>query len=738
MTQIIITLVAVVLLILVIGFFAMRYLRADDHDEFDDLPEERTTRSRGGDAADHDWRGDGDDRVVAMADHAGRGSKPGRRGGSNGGPDGRDRSGSGRAQQGRGASGRDDREPAGARRGYAGDRGFDDQGFDGPGFDTGGFDSRGVTDRGLSDRGLSDRGLSDRGFEGPGQDRGSRGGRGGERPQQPRPAAASARSGRGKGGDGPDWDSMSDIDYWTELASDKPLTTTAQPAGPTAARPGQDAPPDPRADRGSRPGLGGDGRADTGPWPAGARSGASHAGGSSRGGSALPDDSTALLPRRHAPTGPSPVLPAARAGAAAANADSLPSRGGRSAAQAARAAAPGRDTGRPAADPGSRGATYPNGRGGPAAGSGLSARGQDPRAQDASLSALARLGTPSGGPGGRQAPLDDDPLTSPSFPAIRSDDSRSYRRTDSPAGGGRGSSGSNGSRGPAGYGAPGNGATSNGAGASGNGIPPAQTAAYPTMSRPGGPDPRSAPAPGYESARSASRPASWEGGYGQQPPGGAVNGGAVNGGAVNGTGNGTGPNSYRPAAPAAGYQGYPEQPSSPPSGNPYGSYVSAPADSYQASRPSGDGGYGSYVNSAETQAYAQPPAAQAPMHAAPVYENGAPGGTAYPAAGGPAAGYGASWPGGTGYPGQGSAPAGYQGGSPGEPGYAAGHNGNGQHGNGHNGNGHNGAGHISSAGPYDHQSYLPPEGSGAAPDQGGYGGHDAGYGSGGYGNYPGY
>ena len=37
-----------------------------------------------------------------------------------------------------------------------------------------------------------------------------------------------------------------------------------------------------------------------------------------------------------------------------------------------------------------------------------------------------------------------------------------------------------------------------------------------------------------------------------------------------------------------------------------------------------------------------------------------------------------------------------------------------------------------------HQSYLPPEGSGAAPDQGGYGGHDAGYGSGGYGNYPGY
>ena len=720
MTQIIITLVAVVLLILVIGFFAMRYLRADDHDDFDDLPEERTIRSRGGDAADHDWRGGGDDRVVAMADHAGRGGKPGRRGGSNGGPDGRDRSGSGRPSQGRSASGRDgrdDREPAGARRGYAGDRGFDDRGFDGPGFDTGGFDSRGV----------SDRGLSDRGFEGPGQaDRGSRGGRGGERPQQPRPAAA---SGRGKGGDagGTDWDSMSDIDYWTELASDKPLTTTAQPAGPTAVRPGRDTPPDPRADRGSRPGRADDARTDTGPRAAAGRSG-----GSSRGAdSALPDDSTALLPRRHAPTGPSPVLPAARAGAAAANADSLPSRGGRSAARAARAAAPGRDTGRPAADLGSRGASYPDGRGGPGAGSGLSARGQDPRSQDASLSALARLGTPAGGPGGRQAPLDDDPLTSPSFPAIRSDDSRSYRRTDAPATGGRGSNGSNGSRGPAGYGAPGN-----GGGAPGNGIPPAQTAAYPTMSRPGAPDPRSAPAPGYDSTRSAARPASWEGGYGQQPPGGPVNGGPVNG-----SGNGTGPNSYRPAASAAGYQSYPGQPSSPPSGNPYGSYVSAPADSYQASRPNGDGGYGSYVNGAETQAYAQPSAAPAPMHAAPVYENGAPGGTAYPAAGGPGAGYGASWPGGTGYPGQGSAPAGYQGGSPGEPGYPAGHNGNGQHANGHNGNGHNGAGQINSAGhagPYDHQSYAPPEGSGAAPDQRGYGGHDAGYGSAGYGNYPGY
>src|SRR6185437_2737791 len=256
--------------------------------------------------------------------------------------------------------------------------------------------------------------------------------------------------------------------------------------------------------------------------------------------------------------------------------------------------------------------------------------------------------------------------------------------------------------------------------------PPAPTAVYPTMTRPGSPDPRSAPRPGsgYDGGRSAGRPANWEGGYGQQAAS-AVNGhGAMNGHpAVNGSAadGGTGPNSYRPAAAPSGYQGYPEQPSTTPSGNPYGSYVSDPADSYQASRPNGDGGYGSYVSNAETQAYAQPsaiqpsapqPAAAQPVHAAPVYENG----TGYPAQGGGAAGYGASWPGGSGYSGQ--AQPGYQGGAPGQPGYApsqpgyaAGHNGNGHNGAGHNGNGHNG----NATGPYDQSSYPPPDGSGAAP-----------------------
>ena len=46
MTKIAITLAAVLLLIVAIGYFAMRFLRADDTDEFDDRPAE-PSRPRG-------------------------------------------------------------------------------------------------------------------------------------------------------------------------------------------------------------------------------------------------------------------------------------------------------------------------------------------------------------------------------------------------------------------------------------------------------------------------------------------------------------------------------------------------------------------------------------------------------------------------------------------------------------------------------------------------------------------
>jgi len=71
MTAIMITLAAVVLLILTIGFFARRFLRAEGSDPFleeDDAPTGRG-RSRG-DADDHDRRPAdrrGDNRVVPLA-----------------------------------------------------------------------------------------------------------------------------------------------------------------------------------------------------------------------------------------------------------------------------------------------------------------------------------------------------------------------------------------------------------------------------------------------------------------------------------------------------------------------------------------------------------------------------------------------------------------------------------------------------------------------------------------------
>ena len=374
-----------------------------------------------------------------MADDAGRGGKPGRRGGSTGGPDRRDRSGAGRPHQGRGASGAtasttgSRRAPGGATRATAAST-------------TGVLTARALTPAGSTAEGQ--RPWLRRAWPGPripGRARrraapaASPGG--GQRAQRPGQGRRRGRAGLG-------------LDVGHRLLDRAGLRQAAHDhgpaAGPAAVLSGRDTPPDPRADRGSRPGRADDGRADTGPQAAGARSSASRAGGSSRGGAALPDDSTALLPRRHAPTarlrcfrrlGPGP-------------------RGGERGTPC-RVAAGGARPGRPgprrpavtlAGPPPTRARVARRTRTGAAARRPALAcppRGQDPRAQDASLSALARLGTPAGGPGGRQAPLDDDPLTSPSFPAIRSDDSRSYRRTDNPGGRRAGSNGSNGSNGSA-------------------------------------------------------------------------------------------------------------------------------------------------------------------------------------------------------------------------------------------------------------------------------------------------
>jgi hypothetical protein len=63
------------------------------------------------------------------------------------------------------------------------------------------------------------------------------------RPRAEPPAQPRTRPGRSKRSDdsadwpSTEWDKLSDVDYWAELASDKPLTTTAQPAA--APRPSQ-------------------------------------------------------------------------------------------------------------------------------------------------------------------------------------------------------------------------------------------------------------------------------------------------------------------------------------------------------------------------------------------------------------------------------------------------------------------------------------------------------------------
>src|SRR5262249_26881621 len=142
---------------------------------------------------------------------------------------------------------------------------------------------------------------------------------------------------------------------------------------------------------------------------------------------------------------------------------------------------------------------------------------------DQSMAALARLGSaaPTAG-GSRPAPLDDDPLTSPSFPAVGTADSRSYRsgRSDNPRG-------SDGSRGSGSYGVP-------GSYAAGNGSPAGQPLASPAVT---------APPPGYgNGSHSAGRSADWAAsGYGQaSPSAGLPNGSTPSNGSALPVGNGYG------------------------------------------------------------------------------------------------------------------------------------------------------------------------------------------------------
>ena len=173
------------------------------------------------------------------------------------------------------------------------------------------------------------------------------------RPRPEAPAASRTRPGRSRRSDdsadwpSTEWDKLSDVDYWAELASDKPLTTTAQPAAP--ARPGQQ--------RDAQAGA-----------AYGAVAGPAAASGIAPGGDAL---STRRLPQMAAAPVPPSALPLPRPVAAA--------------------------------------GYHPD----------------DPTIDQGGDAGRGRRRIPGS--------LDDDPLTSPSFPRVPADDSRSFRSSRGPA-----------------------------------------------------------------------------------------------------------------------------------------------------------------------------------------------------------------------------------------------------------------------------------------------------------------
>jgi hypothetical protein len=207
MTKLVVVLAVVVLVILVVVIVAVRNMRAEDPDEFAD---QLDGRARG--------RGSQDGRDVRY---------------DRGEPAGRPRA---RASRSTPPAAR----PAGGRQGADGyrtpaaDRGFDD----GRGQRRG----HGSGDRAQRAQRVQDgRGYGDRRGAAvpPGPEKRRRGDDGTLQPEETRPAArARRRSTDSSEWDSSEWEKLSDVDYWAELASDKPLTTTAQPASQRSAAPG--------------------------------------------------------------------------------------------------------------------------------------------------------------------------------------------------------------------------------------------------------------------------------------------------------------------------------------------------------------------------------------------------------------------------------------------------------------------------------------------------------------------
>jgi hypothetical protein len=323
---ILIVLVAVVGLIVIIAFLALHFLRADDSDTFDEISEE-PRRTRRSPA-------DPPRELVPVAAERGRPRRP---------------------------------EPA--RDSWPAERPV-----------------RAADDRpaGYRDRDTGPRPAA------PDRRNGQTGGQ--------RPVAAGARSAKpakpAKPAD-PDpksgsWESLSDVDYWAELAADKPQVTPAAAPGPArpsgAARRGADAKPGTRMPANARamqPDARTVQRGESGPLPVRSRS----------------------QPSR---TAPPASEPATQGLAALARLSGQPP-----------APAP-RPAGGPRPGNGQRPAA-PRLGGGQRSGTGQ--RPAQPPLSGLPSAPISQANGHSRPP----VPLDDDPLTSPSFPAINTSDSRSYR-----------------------------------------------------------------------------------------------------------------------------------------------------------------------------------------------------------------------------------------------------------------------------------------------------------------------
>jgi len=238
----------------------------------------------------------------------------------------------------------------------------------------------------------------------------------------PRPAAVGARTAKSARVPDPDaktssWDSLSDVDYWAELAADKPQVGPAA-SGSGSLRPngtdrrGPEAKPAARTSN-SRPVQ----RSDSGPLPVGPE----------------PVPSLPVRPRSQSSR---PAAGASAGRAAEAGQMEQPD------VRAARAASLGTE---PATQSlaalarlsGPQPAKAPRPAAGPRPGSsqrpGSGQRpgpGQRPAQPPPSSVPAAYPSQPIGYPR-TPVPLDDDPLTSPSFPAINTSDSRSYRARSS-------------------------------------------------------------------------------------------------------------------------------------------------------------------------------------------------------------------------------------------------------------------------------------------------------------------